>query len=47
MRWAGHVACIGKMRNAYFIFVAKPKWKRPLRRPGRRWEDNIRMDLGK
>jgi len=33
------------MRNAYKILVGKPEGKRPLGRPRRRWEDNIRMDL--
>jgi hypothetical protein len=33
------------MRNAYTILVGKPAGKRPLGRPRRRWEDNIRMDL--
>jgi hypothetical protein len=33
------------MRNAYNILVGKSEWKRPLGRPTRRWEDNIRMDL--
>jgi hypothetical protein len=33
------------MRNAYKILVGKPGGKRALGRPGRRWEDNIRMDL--
>jgi len=33
------------MRNAYNILVGKPERKRPLGRPARRWEDNIRMDL--
>jgi hypothetical protein len=27
-----------EMRNKYKIFVGKPEGKRPLRRPGRRWE---------
>jgi hypothetical protein len=31
--------------NAYKVFVGKPVWKRHLRRPWRRWEDDIRMDL--
>jgi hypothetical protein len=44
MRWVGHVAHI-EMRNVYSIFVGKPEGKRPLGRPRRRWEDNIRMDL--
>jgi hypothetical protein len=25
--------------------MGKPEGKRPLRRPGCRWEDNIKMDL--
>jgi hypothetical protein len=46
MRWAGHAARMGKMRNAYMILVGKPEGKRPLGRPRRRWVDNIRVDLG-
>jgi hypothetical protein len=34
-----------EMRNAYNIFVGKPKGKRPLERPRSKWEDNIRMDF--
>ncbi|KAJ4430852.1 hypothetical protein ANN_19443 [Periplaneta americana] len=45
LRWAGHVARMGKSRNAYRVLVGRPKGKRPLRRPRRRWEDNIKMDL--
>jgi hypothetical protein len=30
MRWSGHVACIGEMRNLYIIFIGKPEGKRPL-----------------
>jgi hypothetical protein len=33
-------------RHAYRILLGKPKGKRPLRRPRRRWADNIKMDLG-
>jgi hypothetical protein len=33
MRWAGHVALLGKKRNAYRILVGKPEGKRPLGRP--------------
>jgi hypothetical protein len=46
MRWAGHVALMGEKRNAYRLLVGKPKGKRPLGRPRRRWVDNIKMDLG-
>ena len=42
---AGHVARIGESRGAYSVLVWKPKIKRPLGRPRRRWEDNIKMDL--
>jgi hypothetical protein len=35
---------VGERRNAYKILVGKPERKKPLRRPRRRWEDNIRMD---
>jgi hypothetical protein len=45
MRWAGNVACMGEMRNAYNILVGKPEGKRPLRRPRRRWENNITVDF--
>jgi hypothetical protein len=44
MRWAWQVAPTGK-RGVYRIFVGKPEGKRPLRRPRRRLEENIRMDL--
>jgi hypothetical protein len=37
---------MGEKRNAYRLFVGKPEGKKPLGRPGRRWVDNIRMDLG-
>jgi len=36
---------MGEMRGAYRVLVGKPKGKRPLGRPRRRWEDNIKMDL--
>jgi hypothetical protein len=45
MRWAGHAARVGERRGAYRILVGKPEGKRPLGRPRRRWEDNIKMDL--
>jgi len=47
MRWAGHVARMGEKRGAYSVLVGKPEEKRPLGRPRRRWEDNIKMDLQK
>jgi hypothetical protein len=45
MRWAGHVARMGEGRGAYRILVGRPEGRRPLGRPRRRWEDNIKMNL--
>jgi hypothetical protein len=45
MRWAGHVALMEEERKVYKVLVGKPEGRRPLRRPRRRWEDGIRMDL--
>ncbi|KAJ4429870.1 hypothetical protein ANN_22074 [Periplaneta americana] len=45
LRWAGHVASMGESRNAYRMLVGRPEGKRPLGRPRRRWEDNIKMVL--
>jgi hypothetical protein len=33
-------------RGEYKVLVGRPEGKRPLGRPSRRWEDNIKMDLG-
>jgi hypothetical protein len=45
MRWAGYVTRMGEERGVYRVLVGKPEGNRPLGRPRRRWEDNIRMDL--
>jgi hypothetical protein len=45
MRWAGHVARMGEGRGAYRVLVVRPEGRRPLGRPRRRWEDNIKMEL--
>jgi len=47
MRWVGHVARMGESRGVYRVLVGKPEGKRPLGRPRRRWEDNIKMYLQK
>jgi hypothetical protein len=47
MRWAGHVARMGKDRDVHRVLVGKPEGKRPLGRSRHRWEDNIKMDLQK
>jgi hypothetical protein len=36
---------MGEGRGVYRILVGKPKGKRPLGRPRRRWENNIKADL--
>jgi hypothetical protein len=45
MRWAGHVARMDGTRGVHRVLVGKPERKRPLGRPRRRWEDNVRRDL--
>ena len=45
MRWAGYVAHMGEGRVVHRVLVGKPGGKRPLGRPKRRWEDNIKIDL--
>jgi hypothetical protein len=39
------VARIGEGRVVHRVPVGKPEGKRPLGRPRRRWEDNIKIDL--
>jgi hypothetical protein len=36
---------MGERRGVYRVLVGKPEGKRPLGRPRRRWEDNIKMDI--
>jgi hypothetical protein len=45
MRWAGHVARMVEGRGVYRVLVGRPEGKRPLGRPRRSWEDNIKVDL--
>ena len=47
MRWTGHVVRMGERRGVYRVLVTKPKGKRQLGGPRRRWEDNINIDLQK
>ena len=42
---AGHVARMGEEIGVHRVLVGKPEGKRPLVRPRRRWQDNIKMDL--
>ena len=39
------MARMGEGRGVYKVLVGKPEGKRPLGRPRRRWEDNIKMAL--
>ena len=45
MRCARHVARKWEGRGLHRVLVGIPEGKRPLGRPRRRWEDNIKMDL--
>jgi len=45
MRWTAHVARMEERRGVCRVLVGKPEEKRPLGRPRRRWEDNIKMGL--
>jgi len=36
---------MGERRGVYRVLVGKPEGKRPLGRPRRRWDDNIKMNL--
>ena len=40
------MALMGERRDLYGVLVGKPEEKRSLGRPGCRWEDNIRMEVG-
>jgi hypothetical protein len=40
-----HVARMGEGRGAYRVLVGRPEGRRPVGRPRRRWENNIKMDL--
>jgi hypothetical protein len=45
MIWAGHVARMREGRGVSRVLVGKPEGKKPLGRPRRRWENNIKMNL--
>ena len=45
MGWEGHAARMGVRRGTYRVLVGKPEGKRPLGRPWRKWEDNIKKNL--
>ena len=39
------MACMGNRRDAYRVLEGRREGKRPLARPRRRWEDNIKIDV--
>jgi hypothetical protein len=45
MGWTGHVARTGESRSVHTVLVGEPEGMRQLRRPRRRWEDNIIKDF--
>jgi len=45
IKWAGHVARKEEREDVYRILMGKPEGRKPLGRPKRRWENNIKMDL--
>ena len=45
LRWVEHTARIEERRVIYRVLVGKPEGRRPLGRPRRRWENNIKMNL--
>jgi hypothetical protein len=45
MKWARRVARMPKKRTVCRLFVGKTEGKRPQGRQGRRWVDNIKLDL--
>jgi hypothetical protein len=47
LRYAGHDACMGELRNLYKILVGKSEGKSPDGRPRRGWKCNIRMIMRK
>ena len=44
-RWGGYAERMEEHRSIFKMLIAKLTGKRPLGRPGRRWEDNVRIDL--
>jgi hypothetical protein len=44
MRWAGHVARVGEKKGSYRVLVERPDRTRPIGRPGRRWNNNIKIN---
>jgi hypothetical protein len=47
LRWAEHLECIGENRITRSFLVCEFAGKKPIRRPRSRWENNIKMGVGK
>ena len=45
MRWVWHAARTGERIGAYRVLMGRPERMRPLGRPGRKWEDNVKLYL--
>jgi hypothetical protein len=45
MRWERHVASTGEKRNACRVEVRKPRGRKPLGKPRRKWECTIKIHL--
>jgi hypothetical protein len=45
MRWVGYMACMRDKIGVNRVLVGRPNGKRPLGKPRRRQEDNIKIDL--
>jgi hypothetical protein len=45
LRWTGLVEIMGEKNNTYSVLVGKTEGKRPVGRPRRRWQDNIKFGL--
>ena len=45
MRLAGYIEGVEEKRGVYRVLVGKPEGKKPLGRPRRRWEENIKLEL--
>jgi hypothetical protein len=46
MEWAGHVECMRVEEECTWVVGGEARKKEAVGRPTRRWEDNIKMDLG-
>jgi hypothetical protein len=43
MRWVGYITFMGELKISYKILVRKAEERRPIRRPGHRWKNNLKV----